>query len=77
MENKIKTIDELRENIINRMGQRGVSAYRLAKETGVDESSISRFLGGGDIKGRNLVPLISFFDYLIIAFVISNSMFFN
>lgn len=62
MENKIKTIDELREDMINKMEQRGVSAYRLAKETGVDESSISRFLSGGDIKGRNLVPLISFLD---------------
>ena len=55
---EIETIDDLREAIVDRMGDLDITPYKLAQISEINKSIISRFLNGEDIKGKNLMSLL-------------------
>ena len=50
--------------IRQRMTERDITAYRLSKETGIDEAQLSRFFKGDGSVGLSVLKLIQVLDYL-------------
>ncbi len=59
MANRRKTMSDTVREAIKTCG---VSRYRIAKETGITESSLSRFVASG--KGLSVESLDTLFEYL-------------
>ena len=52
--------DEIRQYMV----KRGITSYRLSKETGIDAAQLSRFFKGSGSTGLSVAKLIQVLDYL-------------
>ena len=50
--------------IRQRMTECDITAYRLSKDTGIDEAQLSRFFKGDGSVGLSVLKLIQVLDYL-------------
>lgn len=56
----MKLCKEIRQYMV----KRGITSYRLSKETGIDEAQLSRFFKGDGSTGLSISKLLKVLDFL-------------
>lgn len=60
-------MSSLQDQIKSAMAEKNVSAYQLAKDTGINEGQLSRFFNRKvDLSLKRLVQIIDYLDYSIV-----------